>query len=203
VKWSRRTALAGVCAAVLPAAAACGIQPSGITALGPEPTVPAAAAQATPSVAGADSSEYVLFFEVDGNWTPVQRSSDGTVTESVVLQALVQGPTATEQKQGYVSALPPGLTIKPQALGEAADYGVSEAIGAAGRTELICTMQYFENTDSIGILAPGASEPTWLACSDTTTQYIAMPGVNTYSQSLLRSQEAQQQASAFAQQGNQ
>lgn len=172
MRWSRRAALAGLGAALLPAVAACGIQASGITSLGPVPTVPAGAAQATPT--SSDSSVYVLYFEQNGQWAAVHRQSDGAPTESDILQALVQGPTATEQKEGYVSALPAGLVIRPQALGEAAAYGVSESIGAAGRTELICTMQNFDGTDSIGIVAPGAAEPTWLACSDTTTQYIPM-----------------------------
>jgi hypothetical protein len=165
-------------AALLPAVAACGIQPSGITSLGPVPTVPAGAAQASPTT--GDSTTFVLYFQQDGQWAAVRRATDGQPTESDVLQALVQGPTATEQKEGYVSALPTGLVIRPQALSEAAAYGVSEAIGAAGRTELICTMQNFDGTDSIGIVAPGAAEPTWLACSDTTTQYIPMLGNNTF-----------------------
>lgn len=195
MRCSRRAALAGLCAAVLPAAAACGIQPSGITSLGPAPTVSAGAAQPTPT---DDSTTFVLFFEQDGQWSAVRRASDGAPTETEILQALAQGPTATEQKEGYLSALPAGLVIRPQAAGEADAYGVSESIGAAGRTELICTMQYFDGTDSIGILAPGAVEPTWLACSDTTSQYIPMIG-NSISQYAIKSKLAQ--ASVYAQSG--
>lgn len=195
----RRTLLAGLCAALVPAAAACGIQPSGITSLGPEPTVPAAAAQPTPS--GAGSSTFVLYFELGGYWTPVNRPSDGAATEAEILQALVQGPTTAEQKQGYVSALPAGLSIKPQALGERADYQVSEAVGAAGRTELVCTMQYFDQSDSIGILVPGAAEPEWLACSDTTTQYIPM-APDSFAPNILQSAQAVESKLA-AQEGGQ
>lgn len=171
--------LGGLLAAlVLPAAAACGIQPTGVTVLGQAP----AAQGSTPltSPGPVDGFQYVLFFYQGDRLAPVYRTSPGTVNEQTVLSALVAGPTGMEVKQGFTSALPPALVAKSRADGYAAAYWLSEPLGSAAKAEFVCTMQNFDGTISVGTLVDGtAKQPTWLGCSDTTNYYVPMQGADT------------------------
>lgn len=174
---SRRGALKlGVllAALMLPAAAACGIQPTGITDLGPAPAATGAAAQR--AIAQAGSSQYVLFFYQDGRLTATYRNGDGTTSEETILAAMVQGPTKDEAAQGLSSALPAGLVAKTRAGGFADAYAVSAPLTTKAKAQFVCTMQYWDQTVSVGVQADGADKPTWLACSDTVNYYVPMPG---------------------------
>lgn len=158
---------------VVPAAAACGIQPTGITDLGP---APAASAGAQPAVAQAGSSQYVLFFYQNGRLIPTYRNGSGAIDEGTVLNAMIEGPTRQEAADGLSSALPPALVVKPRAGGFAAAYFLSQPLNTRAKAQFVCTMQYWDQTVSIGILVDGAEKPTWDACSDTVDYYVPMPG---------------------------
>jgi hypothetical protein len=177
----RRAGILGLAATlglVLPAATACGIQPSGIVALGPAP----AAAVASPIGSldtSAGSTQYLLFFYLDGQLSPVYRPTKNPVTESTVLQALVQGPNAAEQSKGYSTMLPAKLAATPRASGLLDAYSLSQPLALHAKAQFICTMQYYDQTISVGIQILGSITVNWNACSDTTTEYIPMQGDTT------------------------
>ena len=174
---ARTLGLAGTLGLVLPAAAACGIQPSGITTLGPAPA--AAAISAAPSFdATTGSDQFLLFFYQGSQLSPVYRPASGGATEAVVLDALLAGPTPSELKQGYVTLLPPKMSATANASGQRDAYLLNVPLPQRAKAEFICTMQYFDQTVSVGIQIMD-SNVNWNACSDTTNQFIPQMQGNT------------------------
>lgn len=172
VRRLRRAALlAGL---LLPTAAACGIQPTGIVSLGPAPAAQLAS-PAGPFDTSPGSTQYVVFFYQNDRLAPAYRFTKGGVTERVVLESLISGPTQAEQSAGYTSAVPSGLAAKPRANGLLGAYNLSQSLGQRAKAQFICTMQYYDQIDSIGIQIQD-SNVIWNACSDTTNQYIPMRG---------------------------
>ncbi len=159
---------------VLPMAAACGIQPTGITNLGPAPDVSGAAAQRAQAQAG--SSQFVLFFYENGRLTLTYRNAGTATNEETVLSAMVEGPTKAEAAQGMSSALPADLVATPRAGGFADAYLVSQPLSTKAKAQFLCTMQYWDQSVSVGIQVKGAEKPTWNACGDTVDYYVPMPG---------------------------
>jgi hypothetical protein len=169
-----RVWLVVACATLLPALAACGIEPSGITSLGAAPAAAPATAPNGPATPGSD--QYVLFFYQGNKLVPVYRPATSTVNESYVLRQLLNGPTASEKANGYTSALPPKLLAVPNAEQERYAFGLSSPLTSRARSQFICTMQYIDGTDSIGIEQLGQpSSMIWVGCSDTTIQYVPVP----------------------------
>lgn len=160
-------------ALVLPAASACGIQGTGITTLGAAPAADGAAAQQTPG--GASEGQYPVFFYLNDRLTAAYRTQKSAPTEQQVLTALLDGPTKSEAAKGYVSMLPPGLFAATQADQLQFAYLVNMPLNPRAKAQFVCTMQYQDQTVSVGLLVKGSSM-MWLGCSDTTTQYIPMPG---------------------------
>jgi hypothetical protein len=174
---ARRRALktgAALAALVLPVASACGIQPTGIVNLGPAPAASGAAAQQ--SLAQTGSSQYSLFFYQDGRITQVVRTGTDMPSEESILAAMIKGPTTKEAALGYTSALPSDLVVKTRAAGFADAYLVTAALNTKAKAQFVCTMQYWDQTISVGLQTVGADKPTWLACSNTVNYYIPMPG---------------------------
>jgi hypothetical protein len=167
--------LAASAGLLLPAAAACGIQPTGITALGPAPAAAGASPIGSVNSSGA-STRYLLYFYQDDQLSAVYRPAGGTVTEGTVLDALLQGPTATEMKQGYSSMLPLKLTATVRANGLLYAYALNLPLGERAKAQFICTMQYYDQTISIGIAVGDSATVNWNACSDTTNEYVPMQG---------------------------
>ena len=171
---SRTLGLAATLGLVLPAAAACGIQPSGITALGPAP----AAAEGSPVTAldtSAGATQYQLFYYLDNQLSPVYRpAAKGEVTEGMVLSALLAGPSAAEQAKGYTTQLSPKLTATTRANGLLSAYTVNMPLGERAKAQFICTMQYYDQSVSIGIQLLASNTMNWNACTDTTDVYIPM-----------------------------
>lgn len=165
-------------ALVLPAAAACGIQPTGITNLGPAPEVSNGTAQRALTQQQAGSAQYVLFFYQDGRLAPSYRSGQSTPTEESVLAAMLQGPTKIEAGMGMSTALPAGLVAVPRASGQADAYMVSEPLNLRAKAQFLCTMQYWDQSISVGIQVKGAEKPTWNGCGDIVDYYVPMPGAN-------------------------
>jgi hypothetical protein len=173
---SSRVRIAGLLAMLLPAAAACGIQSTGITALGPAPAALSASAASSPVNSAAEGTQYLLFFYQDSRLTPAYRvSTNGPPSEGTVLDALVQGPSKVEQAGGYTSAVPSNLVAKAQADGLAGAYALNVPLSLRAKAQFICTMQYYDQTPSVGIQILD-SNVNWNACKDTTNQYIPMPG---------------------------
>jgi hypothetical protein len=164
-------------ALLLPTAAACGIQPTGITKIGVAPAA-AGATQAQSPDTSPGSTQYLVYFYQSSRLTPAYRSAKGDVTETTVYNALVNGPNAQEQAAGYSSAVPPDLIVKARAADELGAYNLSEPLGQRAKAQFICTMQYYDQLDSIGIQI-GNTRPIWNACQDTTSQFIPMRGDGT------------------------
>ena len=153
---------------VLPMAAACGIQPTGITNLGPAPDVSGVAAQRAQAQAG--SSQFVLFFYEDGRLTLTYRNA-GTATNEETVSATVEGPTKAEAAQGMSSALP----ADPVATGGFADaYLVSQPLSTKTKqTRARCSTE--TSRSSVAYRSEVREEPTWNACG-TADYYVPMPG---------------------------
>jgi hypothetical protein len=180
----RKIRLAALLAASAPVLAACAIQPTAVSALGPAPSVPTAANQ-SPAPTGSGDTQYLLLFYRDSTLTPVYRAATaGTPTEEAVLKALIAGPTRAEQNEGFVSALPADLAASPRADGLFGAYTLDEVLSQRAKAQFICTMQYYDKTISVGIEALN-SNVNWNACSDTTAQYIPMPGNQSAGQGRL------------------
>jgi hypothetical protein len=165
--------LAAAGALLLPTAAACGIQPSGIVSLGALPSAVAGSAQ--PVIPAPGSTDYILYFysKATGELTPVYRSGTQTVTENEVLDALVKGPTAAERAAGDYTELPIGLDAKANAQDEADAYALSTGLTQFGKAEFICTMQNYDEVGEVAIQSPG-SGLIWNACTDTTGYYVQL-----------------------------
>lgn len=165
----RGALLAGL---LLPTAAACGIEPTGIVVLGTAP----AAVQASPAQSFDGSpgeTQYLVYFYQDERLTPAYRFTRGEVTEMTVVESLISGPTKMELSEGYTSAVPSGLAAKPRANGLLGAYNLSQPLGQRAKSQFICTMQYYDQIGSVGIQVQD-SNVIWNACSDTTSQYIPM-----------------------------
>jgi hypothetical protein len=159
---------------LLPALAGCGIQASGITALGPAPA--AAGASAAPSFDAASSSDqYVLFFYLGDRLTADYRTAKDVPSETSVLDALLAGPDAAEMAKGYATMLPAKLSASPRASGLLYAYALNQPLSVRAKAQFVCTMQYYDQTISVGIQVL-QSNVNWNACSDTTSEYIPMPG---------------------------
>jgi hypothetical protein len=177
----RRVRVLGLSAAlglVLPAAAACGIQPSGIVALGPAPAATSGGVAAAGSLnTSSGATQFQLFFYQDGQLSPVYRpAAKGEVTETVVLDALRAGPTQAELVKGYSTQLSPKLTASIRANGLLSAYTLNMPLGLRAKAQFICTMQYYDQSVSVGIQLQGSTTVNWNACSDTTDSYIPMQG---------------------------
>ena len=165
--------LAAAGALLLPTAAACGIQPSGIVSLGALPSAVAGTAQ--PSIATPGLTDYILYFysSSTGELTPVERTGTQAATEDEVLKALLAGPDAAEKSEGYYSQLPAALAVKPNAIDEKGAYTISAPLSQYGKAEFICTMQNADEQSSVAIQSPD-SGLIWNACSDTTGYYVQL-----------------------------
>lgn len=170
-----RLLLAAGCAAALPALAGCGIQATGITPLGAAPAAAQGSAPAGGGVISAGENQYLLFFYQNNRLVPVYRPANGPAGEKLVLAQLLLGPNAQEKAAGYTSALPAKLVATPNAEQERYAFALSAPLGSRGRTEFICTMQYVDGTDSIGVEIAGLPQTMiWTGCADTTNQYVPM-----------------------------
>ena len=160
---------------LLPSVASCGIQASGITTLGPAPAATAGASGAPSFNAASGSSQYVLFFYLGDRLTADYRAAKGAVSEGEVLDALLAGPNPGEQAKGYATMLPPKLTATINAGGQRYSYSLNQSLSLRAKAQFICTMQYNDESPSIGIQVQDANV-NWNACSDTTSEFIAMRG---------------------------
>jgi hypothetical protein len=99
MKLRRRATTALAAVALL--AAGCGVQPTGVIPAGP-----------APAVAGSQFDLMTLYFLLDGQLAPVQRSWPGAKTPETALAQLFDGPSDEELKMGYGSLLPSGGSPK-------------------------------------------------------------------------------------------
>ena len=164
-------AVAGVLGAM--GVAGCGIQPSGMKVVGAAPTL-----QAANDVTGAGNgsgNQYALYFFRDGKLTPVMRYSDDAVTEELVLQALIKGPSSSENADGFTSAIPGSLSVVSYtAADQQWNYQYSQPISMVEKAEIVCTVQADLNAPSVGTFTPQDEQnQLWNDCIDFSEDYGA------------------------------
>jgi len=152
--------------------AGCGIQPSAVKVVGAAPTLQAANDVTGTEGAGGGANQYELYFFRDGDLTPVMRYTNDTVTEELVLQALINGPSSTESSDGYSSAIPDDLSVVSYtAVNQQWNYQYSDSLSMAEKAEIVCTVQADLNAPSVGTYVPG--DQHWNNCFDFTEDYGA------------------------------
>ncbi|MFC3453686.1 hypothetical protein [Amycolatopsis speibonae] len=80
--------------------AACGVQPTGVVAAGPGPSI--RNTEGTYVLNGL-----TLYFVSDGRVIPVTRPSEGAVSPEGAITLLLKGPTEREAAQGLTTFVPP------------------------------------------------------------------------------------------------
>lgn len=172
---SRRRGLAAFAAAGtagLMSLVGCGIQSTGVKVVGAAPTLQAADGLVGSS-AGSGTNGYALYFFRDGRLTPVERYTDETVTDDLVLQQLIKGPDTTDVSEGFTSNITPGLSVvSNQALQQKWAYEYSLPLAQSELAEIVCTVQANVQAPSVGTLTKGYGL-VWHQCSDFTEEYGA------------------------------
>ena len=164
--------LAAAGTAGLMSLAACGIQGTGLKVVGSAPTLQAADAIGSAS-GGSGANGYSLYFFRDGRLTSVQRYTDDTVSDTLVLQALMKGPDSADLSEGFSSALPTGLSVlSDDALDQKWAYEYSQPLTTAEMAEIVCTVQADLDAPSVGTLSKGYGL-LWHNCSDFIEDYGA------------------------------
>jgi hypothetical protein len=152
--------------------AGCGIQSSSMKVVGAAPTLQVAN-DVTSAGTGTGGNQYTLYFFHGDKLTPVTRNTAETVTQEVLLAALIKGPTSTETSAGYSSDIPGDLSVLSfTARDQQWNYSYSEPIGMAERAEIICTVETnLPNVTSVGTDNDG--QETWNSCNDFADDYGA------------------------------
>ena len=157
--------------------AGCGIQSSEVKVVGAAPKLQAAN-DVTGAGSGSGENQYELYFFRDGDVTPVMRYTNDTVTQELILQALISGPSSTESSDGYSSAIPDDLSVVSYtAVNQQWNYQYSDSLSMAEKAEIVCTLQADLNAPSVGTYAPG--DQRWNDCFDFTEDYGA-PAASAY-----------------------
>lgn len=172
---TRRSRALGAVAAVagtvgLMGAGGCGIQSSGMRVVGSAPSL-----QAANSVTGSDvggGNQYELYFFRNGKITPVLRSTDQTITQDLVLAALIKGPNSTDQQQGFSSVVPTSLEVTDMtARNQQWNYAYSLPLSYAEKAEIVCTVQADLGAQSVGTAT--SETQNWNNCYDFSEDYGA------------------------------
>jgi len=168
----RRTigALAAVAGTVgLMGTSGCGIQSTGLHVVGSAPSLQA---NELTGDSGTGANQYELIFFRDDKLTPVLRSTNDPVTDQVVLEALIKGPSASEQAQGYSSVVPTSLQlVSNTADGEQWDYEYSMPLSNQEKAQIVCTLQADLNEKAVGTFY--RKDQTWNECIDFADAYGA------------------------------
>jgi hypothetical protein len=152
--------------------AGCGIQPSAVKVVGAAPTLQAANDENGTESSGGGANQYELYFFRDGDVTSVMRYTNDTVTQELVLQQLIGGPSSTESSEGYTSAIPDNLSVVSYtANNQQWNYQYSDSLSMAEKAEIVCTLQADLNAPSVGTYEPG--DQHWNDCFDFTEDYGA------------------------------
>jgi hypothetical protein len=152
--------------------AGCGIQPSSMKVVGAAPTL-----QAANDVTGTGNAngenEYELFFFRDGKITPVMRYSDDTVTQDLVMRALIGGPSTSDAADGFSSVIPNNLSVVSYtAVDQQWNYQYSQPLTMAEKAEIVCTIQQDLGAPTVGTFS-GQGQQLWNDCFDFSEDYGA------------------------------
>ena len=180
----RRWVAAGSAAVLATAVAGCGIQPTGISVVGsaPSASVPSAIASPTQQAIASSGQVYIYLLQYQGDnllLVPVIRTISGQkINDNSVAQILIKGPTQEEIREGFTSNIPDDLVATSNAYGFSDAYILSTVLEPLAKAQFICTMQEYDQSQSIGYFYPNSqmTQLNWVACKDTTSQYILLPG---------------------------
>lgn len=152
--------------------AGCGIQSSSMKVVGAAPTLQAAN-DVTSSGSSGSGNQYQLFFFVGDKLTETTRYTDETVTQQLLLDTLIKGPTSTETAAGYSSPIPGDLSVLSfTARDQQWNYAYSAPIGMAERAEIVCTIQQ-NLTEAQAVGTDTDDQDSWNSCSDFADDYGA------------------------------
>jgi hypothetical protein len=166
-------ALAAAGTAGLVGVAGCGIQSTGMKVVGAAPTLQAANDVAGSAGAGSGANQYQLYFFRNGKLSPVLRYTDDTVTQDMVLGALIKGPDSSDQSEGFSSVIPQGLSVvSVTARDQLWNYQYSQDLTYAEKAEIVCTLQADVGAPSVGTVTNEGTQ-IWDQCDDFTDDYGA------------------------------
>lgn len=175
-RGARRRGSVGVAAAVAGVlgamgVAGCGIQPSTMKVVGAAPTLQAAN-DVTGTQDASGGNQYVLYFFRGGKLTEAMRSTGDTVTQELILEQLIKGPSATESAAGYTSAIADDLNVvSTTANDQQWNYQYSQPLNMAEKAEIVCTIQQDLQATSVGTFT--SESQIWNNCSDFSEDYGA------------------------------
>lgn len=163
--------------------AGCGIQSSSMKVVGAAPSL-----QAANDVTGTGNSsgqnQYVLYFFRDHKLTPVFRYTNDTVTQEVVMSALIKGPEPTDTADGFTSAIPGGLSIVSYtAHDQQWNYQYSLPLSQAAKAEIVCSIQADLDAQEVGTATADGGQ-YWNSNTDFIEDFGApayLPSVSTAS----------------------
>ncbi|HEV2634307.1 MAG TPA: hypothetical protein VGX23_04110 [Actinocrinis sp.] len=188
----RSWAVAGATVLLTAGLAGCGIQPTVVYVVGPPPSAINPSASASAQTITSSGQIYIYLLEGQGDTnllTPVIRTiTDQRIDEASVAEMLIKGPDPEEIKEGYSTEVPSDLQVSPNAGGFGDAYTLSTPLGSWAKAQFICTMQEYDQSLSVGYFYPKTemSQVNWVACKDTTSQYIMLPGLSADDQPFSR-----------------
>jgi Sporulation and spore germination len=152
--------------------AGCGIQSSSMKVVGAAPTLQAAN-DVTSSGNSGGGNQYTLYFFRGDRLTAVTRYTDDTVTQELIVDELIKGPTSTESSAGYSTDIPGDLSvISFTARDQQWNYAYSEPIDMGEKAEIICSIQTnLSDAQSVGTATDGGV--SWNSCGDFAEDYGA------------------------------
>ena len=171
----RGTGIAAAVAGVLgmTGIAGCGIQASSMKVVGVAPTLQGAGdVTGTQNASGGGTNQYALYFFRDGKLSTVMRNTDETVTQELIVEALIKGPDTVDTAEGYTSVIPSDLNVVSYtALDQQWNYQYSEPLDMAEKAEIVCSVQEDLNAPAVGTVT--SQEKSWNNCLDFSEDYGA------------------------------
>ena len=145
--------------------AGCGIQSTSMTVVGAAPSL-----QATNDVTGTGNpsgqNQYALYFFRDHKLTTVFRYTNNTVTQELVMAALIKGPDTTDTADGYTSAIPAGLSVVSfTAHDQQWNYQYSLPLSQAAKAEIVCSIQADLGAGEVGTATADGNQ-SWNSNTD-------------------------------------
>jgi hypothetical protein len=154
--------------------AGCGIQSTSMKVVGAAPSLQAANdVTGTGDPGGTGENQYELYFFHAKKLTAVVRYTNETVTQELVLAALIKGPDPTDVADGYTSMIPSNLSIVSYtARDQQWNYQYSMPLTAASKAEIVCSIQADLNAPAVGTWS-GSGDPIWNSCIDFSDDFGA------------------------------
>lgn len=178
-------AVAGVVGAL--GLAGCGIQSTSMKVVGTAPTLQAANDVTGTGIPGSSGeNQYSLYFFRDHKLTPVVRYTNETVTQQLIMSALIKGPNSTDTADGFTSSIPANLSVVSYTAHEQEwNYEYTEPMDLAAKAEIVCSIEADLNAPSVGTWSAATGDEFWNDCNDFSGDFgaplLSNPGTATAS----------------------